>query len=242
MLQSLVKSNEVILPAVCNVLIESNNLWNSTQMKESESERSTDYRRNLLVSLVYNLKKRKHYPCMLTGEVGNGDVVVAAHIAPAKSKLRILAYIGMSKEDVSDPRNFLLLAKNVEIAFDAQQISFVKESPISNDLILKIWDDSVARTPIWELTSFTGRKSHSREIIGNWKGKRLNLGSHAPFKRALSYQAYQAYLRHSYVGHTIPLEYGSDTQTDYFKQRKVLKELKDRVVRDIRDEVDSDND
>lgn len=214
-------------------MIESNNLWTGTQVKESESERSSSYRKDFLRHLGYNPKKRKQYPCMLTGQVGDGEKVVAAHIAPAKSKIRILNYIGMTADDINNPRNFLLLAKNVEVCFDRQQLSFVKENPLSNDLILKIWDSSASTIPIWE---------SSKLLIGKYDGKKLLLGDHNPFRRALSYQAYQAYIRHAHIGHSIPLEYGSDDQTTFYRQRQTIKEMKDLVMRDIKEEVESDED
>jgi hypothetical protein len=241
-LRSIVQANALLLPAMCKVVIESNNLWSGSHMEESESGRCDDCRRHLLTSLGYNLKKRKKHPCMLTGREGTGDDVVAAQIIPATSKPKILTYIRLSKEDINDVRNFLLLAKNVQRAFDAQQISFVKESPLSNQLVLKIWDASVASDPIWPSYSTRGApQRQSQGLFGYWEGRRLNLGSHTPFKRALSYQAYHAYLKNASVDHPVLSEYGRDTQTEYFKHMNVIaKDLKDRVIRDMRDEVEDD--
>jgi hypothetical protein len=218
-----------LVPLVVNASVESNNLWTHTQMKDSETDRNGNYRKVFLEYLGYSNQKRRKYPCMLTGQTGYGECVVVAHITPAKSKLRILKTIGMRKEDVKDPRNFLLLSKNVELCFDALQISFIKSNPLSTELTLKIWDKTVMSKPIWK---------DSKILIGHFDGEKLILGQHAPFRRGLSYQAYQAFLKFNYVDSIMPLEYGSDPNSEFSKNRRLLK---DDLIRDIRTEVDSDD-
>jgi len=222
--------NSIIVPLVCNMAIKDNNLWTHTQIADSETRRNETYRKDLLKYLGYNPKKRMDYPCMLTGQKGNGDFVVAAHLAPARSKIKILNQIGMKESDISDPRNFLLLASNIEKAYDSLQLSFIKENALSTRLVMKIWDDTIRKNKIWP---------NSNLVIGSYEGRPLNLGRHKPFKRALSFQAYQAYLKFSYIENEIRLEYGSDDQTEYAKERRLMKE---NVLRDIRDEIGSDDD
>ena len=50
---------------------------------------------------------------------------------------------------------------------------------------MQIWDNRCRELPIYE---------GSKRKIGEFDGHVLNLGRHQPFRRALSFQAYQAYL------------------------------------------------
>ena len=84
----------------------------------------------------------------------------------------------------SDNRNGLLLAKGIEVAFDQLQLSFIKAGLLDDRLMLKIWDHSIRRAPIFEGSTL---------LIGSYEGHPLNLGAHLPFRRVLFYQAFMAY-------------------------------------------------
>jgi hypothetical protein len=132
-------------------------------------------------------------------------------------------------KDTSSVRNGLFLASNVEKAFDRLQLSFIKSSPLSDMLVLKIWDDSCRDTPIW-----TGHET----TIGDLDGQELVLGSHRPYKRALSYHACQAYLRNNIDG-VPPIPYG----TPNAKQSQVASELcllRGIFDRHVEEEVEDD--
>ena len=78
----------------------------------------------------------------------------------------------------------------------------------------------------------------SKKLIGEYDGHPLALMDHNPFKRALSYQAYAAFLhfRHELDAEiSPPSEYGTDNESKkYYKQRKLMKESIDR---DMAEEV-----
>jgi hypothetical protein len=227
-IEILSKTITFITPLICNIAIKENNLWTNTQV-ESTSERNNSYRKDFLKSLGYTPKKRKQFPCMVTGQSGDGEEVVAAHLAPAKSKARILDSIGMTEQDINSPRNFLLLSKNIEKAFDKLQLSFVKENPLSNNLVMKIWDNSIRSKKIWE---------GSDHVIGSYDGAILRLGHHIPFKRAMSYQAYQAYLVHKHLHFNEPIDFGTEEAREFARERKLMKQ---DVIKAINDEVEAYN-
>lgn len=224
-----------LVPLVCNLTIESNNLWTNTQIADSVTDRDEDFRKRLVSHLGYGItgkgrkRKRKEaimYKCMVSGLEGTAEDVQAAHIVPAKSSLKKLAYIGMTSDNVSDVRNGLLLASEIHRAFDNLQVSFVKTNPLTQQLYFKIWDSSCR-----DITILGTRKN-----IGDLDGAELNLGCHMPFKRALSYHAYTAYLKFKFVlTHDLPVEYGSENESRYYDERKLMKEA---VIRDMRDELE----
>ena len=88
---------------------------------------------------------------------------------------------------------------------------------------MKIWDKTCS---VIEVFSGAGR------TIGEFDGAKLNLGKHKPFRRALSYHAYTAYLKFSFrlTSNDQPVEYGS------YNERRLMK---DAVIQDMKDELDS---
>jgi len=117
------------------------------------------------------------------------DLVIAAHLLPAKCPIPVLQRIGMQpadgKEPIKDVRNAAMLAKGIEEAYDQLQLSFIPDA--LGDLRLKIWDKSVQSSPI-----FTG----SSTLIGAYDGAKLSYpADKPPFMRVLSFHAYLAYHR-----------------------------------------------
>jgi hypothetical protein len=222
---------------LCEMMVEQNNLYSKSALgSDTMSDRGKTFRNNLLESLGYSKKKRKiGYPCMVTKISGDGECVVAAHIAPARSRVKYLRNIGLTEEDVNSSRNGLLLSKNIEIAFDRLQLSFIR-GPVADltglprdGFTMKIWDDDCRDTFIW---------NGSKKRIGEYDGKQLLLGSHNPLKRVLSYQAYTAFLHFRHVLNVTvsePSEFGSDNASNYYKNRKLMK---DNLLRDVIEEVD----
>lgn len=200
-------------------------------MNENTPFRDDQFRTNVLTHLGYHVprKGRQIFKCMLSREDGDGDEVVVAHIVSASSSVRILNLIRMTEADVNSLRNGLLLAKNFEVAFNRLQLSFVKSNPLSQNLYLQIWDDSCRNEPIYD---------GSTRTIGDFEGEVLNLGSHRPFRRALSFQAYQAFLQSKDISKFEELsEDGSEKVTKYFEQQMLMK---DSVLRDIQEELEDD--
>lgn len=223
-----------LVPLVCDMVIEANNLWTNTQMADSTSDREDNFRANLIKKLGYKSsggrkKKRILYTCMASGVEGDNNEIEAAHIVPAKSVIKRLSSIGMNEDDVNSVRNGLLLASGIHKAFDNLRISFVKSNPLSECLYMKIWDRTCCDLPV-----FPG----STKTIGEFDEGKLNLGGHDPFKRALSFQSYMAFLKHKHIPENLePVEYGSENESTYFKERKLMKEA---VIRDMRVEVEEE--
>ena len=206
---------------VCNLAIESNNLWTNTLKTEPIPDVDEEQKDRFLEHLGYALgrkRKRMEVTCMVSNVTSHLDSdVVMAHIAPKRSKIRIWGSIGMKQSDVQDIRNCLLLAKEIEKAFNELQLSFMKTHPLHDRLYLKIWDNSIRDTPIFDDATMT---------IGECEGARLKLGEiptdlykHNPFRRALSYQAYLAYLKYKHLHPEEPIP----CETEYVKQRSLMK-------------------
>ncbi len=64
--------------------------------------------------------------CMLTGHVGNGETVKAAHLVPMNADVLVLAALGMTVADLTSVRNALLLHDSLERMFDRKLVSFVR--------------------------------------------------------------------------------------------------------------------
>ena len=204
-------------------------MW-SPSVVSSERDHGKSSLRNLLKSTMgYNNKTGVR--CMVSGAWCNhdSDYVIGAHIIPCRVSQDKLAHLGLTSKDISGVRNGLFLACNVEKAFDSLQLSFAKSpNPLSDALVLKIWDDSCRDTPIW-----AGHKT----LIGDLDGRDLILGSHNPFRRALSYHACQAYARNNIEGMSPPSPYGSPN----VKLSQVASELslmRARFDRDFSREVE----
>jgi hypothetical protein len=235
-----------IAKMVCKTAIESNNLWTNTQQTDTVTEVAEDQKKRFLqhlgvegVSARGRKRKRESYKCMLTKSDSEAAPVVMAHIVPKRSKLRLLYNIGMKESGIRDVRNCLLLVKGIEEGFDQLRLSFIKLNPLKDRLYLKIWDPTIRNVPIYHGATRT---------IGSYEGKRLMLGEdsrdpykHQPFRRALSYQTYMAYLtyKHMSTGYVEPEEFGSDHETEYCKQRELLKRA---VIKDIEEEIGEEND
>eukprot|EP01041_Mallomonas_annulata_P004807 gene4807-9585_t len=133
----------------------------------------------------------------------------------------------LRKEDLNCTRNLLFLSKNIEKAFDKLQISFIKSTDnLEFNLFLKIWDSSVYDMPIW---------LNSEHTIGKYNGCKLNGRRNNPFKRALSYQAYQAFIKCRLVGETQPpLHYGTQIGSDFDHHAALMKES---FYRDVDEEA-----
>lgn len=217
-----------LVPLVCNLTIEANNLWTHTQIADSTSERKDRFRAKLVAHLGYS-KKCVLYKCMASAVEGDNEEIQAAHIAPAKSKIKLLASIGLTQDDVNSVKNGLMLAFGIHNEFDNLRISFVKSNPLSETLYMKIWDDTCRNTLLFE---------GSQRTVGEFDGAMLNLGTHQPFKRALSCQAYMAFLKFKHIPANLEaVEYGSENESSYFKERQIMKEA---VIRDIRYEIEEE--
>ena len=168
------------------------NAWEVNSERRSTPSihrRETYFKDNLKVVMHGEVK------CMVSGVLGglstnpnDSNSVVCAHIIPnrAKSKTGVLKKLGYTAPDIDCVRNGLFLAYNIEQAFDKLQLCFVDNPhPLIDGLVMKIYDVVCRDVPL-----YTG----SNEVIGDFDGRALTLGSHSPFQSALCYHAYYTFL------------------------------------------------
>ena len=229
-----------VIPYLLSKSVESENFWSASKLSV---DRDTTFRKRLKRQLGY--ARDDEVRCMVTGILGGGSEVIAAHIIPRATEPRLLRVFDMKKEDLNDCRNGLFLTANIEKAFDKLELSFVKsENPLEISLRLKIWDDKCKSIPLF---------SGCARTIGEYDGAVLNLSSkngagvsHRPFKRGLSYQAYHAHLNYC---SELPQElvlYGSPEDACAFNflfsdmRRQVVKSVEEDLHEANGSESDSD--
>lgn len=195
------------IPIMVNNTIKSLNPYTQSyasfgKIKGNKSERGDYFRENLLQHLGYTtansatMSQQLPVRCMVSGiESSKKDDIRAAHIIPAKTQFGTLQSLNLNEADVDSPKNGLLLAFNIERAFDSMWISFV-QNPLKEGryLIMKIWnEENFIDHPL-----FPG----CLQTIMNFKEFRLNLslpfssGEHNPLLRGLAFQVYHAYNKH----------------------------------------------
>jgi hypothetical protein len=163
------------------------------------TDRKSGFRKS--VASFYNAWANKgKTKCMVSGFVGEGDSVIAAHIVPVKAPSTSLRACGMTFADVNCSRNGLMLAKNIEKAFDKLLLSFVPKDPFhSSSLVLKIWDPELfeSKLSVCDNSDITIESCEGQPLM--FKGNPL-IGEEVayedasvPFRRALSFQAQQAF-------------------------------------------------
>ena len=97
--------------------------------REGESLKST-------ILKYYNIEARD---CMIVGNVHRQDSAITnAHLWPNHTKGKGLTLFGLDTDEVANPRNFLRLQKQIEHAFDHQQIVFDPVFESSSSFRLKI--------------------------------------------------------------------------------------------------------
>lgn len=214
--------------------MNSHNMW-SPSVISGERDSGKKHLSNLLKS-VMGYDKETGVKCMVSGAMckHDSDNVIGAHIIPCRVTSDKLEHLGLTTRDISGVRNGLFLANNVEKAFDSLKLSFIKSpNPLSDALVLKIWDDSCRGTPIWA--------GHAT-VIGDLDGRELVLGSHNPFRRALSYHACHAYAHNNIQDISPPIPYGSPNvkQSQVASELSLLRARFDQDV--IREDEDEDED
>lgn len=202
-----------LLPIIVRTSIKSEtNFWTPSKITESNND---TMRNTLKIYLKFNYSKTK---CMVTGQWGNGEQVVGAHIIPRSvNTVEVNRVLGYTSDDINHARNGLLLAKGIEEAFDRMQISFIKTNPLHDKLYMKIWDESVLDNPIWKGSKLT---------IRNFQNNPLSLGRHNPFKRGLSYHAYRCFLYYASDDKLIENQciYGSPGNYQFKNDLQLMKE------------------
>lgn len=176
--------------------------------------------------------------CALTRLQGK---ITMAHILPRRSKSLIRKYLGLDQNDMNSHRNLVFLCFNIEKAFDEMMISFVPQDVLHDALVMKIWDESVRKVPIFD---------GSQKYIGDFEHQPLNfsvVGSdsvtreHAPFRRCFAYQALMCFCRHSVlIGDEPPSERGSGDFPEYDALRKRLLDMHASFRRGMKMEIEEE--
>ena len=130
--------------------------------------------------------------CMVSGLQPPSNYLILSHLLPSSATNKVKETLAIGISDVDSVRNFLILCKGFEQAYDSKNISFVRaENPFSNNrYMLKIWTNTVRKEKIYE---------GSNQTIEDFENYPLNLkvgdADHNPFKRIISYQAHRAFLK-----------------------------------------------
>jgi hypothetical protein len=104
-----------------------------SELTETVKYVSNDHLDN--VSTYYSTPKR-HY-CMVLGRVTHCDVI-CAHIWPRWTYGKGLDTVGLTRENVNNPRNFLRLHRSIEKAFDRKRLSLVCDDSEGDEIQLTV--------------------------------------------------------------------------------------------------------
>ena len=215
------------IPILLDGVIANNNLWTPSKISGG---RDSEFRTKMMVCLGYSKKKNKKPQCMVTGIRGNGDKVIAGHIIPCTSEKKKIAELGMELTDLNEVKNGVFWVTGIENAWERLQLSFIKSNPLSKDLYMKIWDESIRNTPLY---------NGSTQFVGDFENHKLNLGDHIVMKRGFSYQAYQSYMSNAGSDEILKKAclYGSPGTYKYMTEMEIMK---GQVVKDIEEEVEEE--
>ncbi len=225
-------------PLLFNLSVERENLWTPSKVSGA---RGTTYRNDLMTLLNYN-KTSNPPKCMVSdikavivrrGKNIVGNRVVCGHLLPSSSNLNNLKFLGVTEKDLNEPKNCVFWAQGIEKCYESLQISFVKSHPLEDRYFLKIWDEKAR-----DVFLFDG----SKEKVGDYEDCPLKLNGHTILKRALSYQAYQAYLNNKTIDAQTADSclLGLDGEYAFKKSEKEL--LKQTFLKDKSEELEEEED
>ena len=161
------------------------------------SIRSDDFRRTVLQYYPTQLNKDGSVTCQLTQVTGNGDQIVAAHLVPSSGTDADFTEIGLLPSDRNKGINGLLLAHNIERAFDQKRCAFVPHILKKGVLVFKILDPSLREVKLFDSYQYKGhvQKAASR-CIGEVEGQVLDVDLSKICFRLFSRHAFWAF-RHA---------------------------------------------
>lgn len=131
--------------------------------------------------------------CVVTDEWSTGNDIVVSRILPLTTSKNILTRLGLKRRDVNNPRNMLIVARNIKQYFDECRLTFLlhdegigKEERLGLCFRMHVWDNSILTKPIFKGSKLT---------VGDFDGKVFFFFSDekTPFLRALSYHAQRSY-------------------------------------------------
>ena len=117
------------------VLLDALDPWEKVHTEKDSIVNSTNESNLPLVSSFYGTHQN-HY-CMVLGNVRNVHVI-CAHIWPNLTAGDGLEALGLSSNDVSNPRNFLRLEKSIEKAFDRKYLTLTPQFSVSEEGTFKL--------------------------------------------------------------------------------------------------------
>jgi hypothetical protein len=151
--------------------------------------------------------------CMVTGLWNSfNHTVLASRVLPKTTSESVLESLGLKRRHLNNPRNMLLLSKNIKEKYEESRLTFLlNEETTDNELglsfRLKIWDTRIREKKLYRGSKLT---------IGDFEGKvfRFYSDERIPFVRALSLHAQRSYeraIRKHYITPNVPRpkEYGS---------------------------------
>jgi len=144
---------------------------------------------------------------LLTGIPGAG--LKAAHIWPARqAESFVLEQLCLTTNNVSSPRNGLLLLASIEDVFDKKQICFIYD-PFLQQLKLQILDPSLGTT-----------KYHPGKKFADLQGQPISLPANKfPFRRLLSAHAWTSF------SHARQMNWVSQETFDMYKDYAHLSDI-----------------
>jgi len=161
---------ELVQPMICRAI----DPWDITARSQGSSVSS------LPKQVIINYYGLHEHQCMICGRCND---VVNAHIWPKHTHgENLLSMFGLATEHLNDARNYLRLAKSLELAFDNKTATVIEQD---GQLVLFVLDDVLKKQPVSN-TRFTFNDFHL------WPLKFGNLNR--PFLRILA-----AHCRNSFI-------------------------------------------
>lgn len=156
--------------------------------------------------------------CCLTGITGGRNKVTNAHLLPRNAPAHFLEALGF--QNVDDVRNMVPLCKNIDKAFEQEQLCFLPVDEYSQSFVLKIWDPKIKNKLVFH-------NDPEKRTIGSYSGQKMTFEEgKTPFTRVLSLHAqcsYETALRNKWItpDEPKPSEYGTPLQHDTLSIRKM---------------------
>mmetsp|Transcript_30515 Transcript_30515/g.41776 ORF Transcript_30515/g.41776 Transcript_30515/m.41776 type:complete len:209 (+) Transcript_30515:135-761(+) len=135
--------------------------------------------------------------CQVSGVVGNSQQVIAAHLIPCKSPDILFTEVGLLPRQINEGINGLLLALNIERAFDHKQVCFVQHPLHMDTIVMKVLDmEEMSKRPLFDGTSNYGRTYPPSDVmISTLHNHKLDFNENLNLicKRTLSRHSFFAY-------------------------------------------------
>jgi hypothetical protein len=163
----------------------------------TEGGRSTTEQSDFKDALIKFYKRKPFYSnkirCMATGILQNRDLVIASHIWKQCKHGVGLPKFGLRREDSRDPRNGLLLLRDIELKFDVKEVCFVY-NPLTQQFSIKVLNPALMTVVIANSNGKTFADINDQPL--------QHPQNKIPFRRLLSFHAqcsFQAALEKEWI-------------------------------------------